>query len=297
MDLSRPSPIFLAFVLAVGVLGLGMSAIFVRWANAPGIVTSFYRMAIAALLMVLPFARGAFSEGRLSPAGILWALLGGLFFALDLGLWASGVMLSGATTPTLLANMAPIWVGLGAMLFFREQLGFTFWGGLMLALAGAVIVLGVDLNRGVSLGLGSSLGLIASLFYGGYYLIMQRARAHLDSITSFWIVTFCGTLALLLANVILGQRLTGYPPSTYFNFLGAGVVTQVIGYMAITYVLGHLPASFIAPVMLGQPVMTAVLAYPLLGEPLSPLQMVGGVGVLAGIYLVRQGRERNHSGR
>src|SRR3989304_6965890 len=67
--------------LGVGILSLGFSGIFVRWAHAPGVVTSFYRMAIAVALMALPFARRLRAAGGIPAAGLRPAPLGGLFFA------------------------------------------------------------------------------------------------------------------------------------------------------------------------------------------------------------------------
>ncbi|MBI3975725.1 MAG: EamA family transporter, partial [Armatimonadetes bacterium] len=63
-----------------------------------------------------------------------------------------------------------------------------------------------------------------------------------------------------------------------------------LGYLAITYALGHLPASLVAPTLLGQPVVTAALAGPLLGEVLSWGHAAGGAAVLAGVYLVHRSR-------
>jgi drug/metabolite transporter (DMT)-like permease len=286
------NPQLLAYLaLGVGILSLGFSAIFVRWADAPGAVTSFYRMAIAALLMAGPFYLQAKARGRLPRRGLGFALLGGLFFASDLALWTTGVVLSGATNPTLLANTAPLWVGLGALLLFRERLTARFWAGLFLAMTGAVVILGLDALRAASFGLGSLLGLLAGAFYGGYFLITQRGRETLGALTYFWPAAVSSTLSVLLACLALRQPLTGYPLQTYLNFLGLGLVTQALGYLAINYALGHLPASLVAPTMLGQPLVTALLAGPLLGENLSPWQVLGGAAVLAGVYVVHRSRQ------
>jgi drug/metabolite transporter (DMT)-like permease len=68
-------------------------------------------------------------------------------------------------------------------------------------------------------------------------------------------------------------------------------VPQIIGYLAMGYALGHLPASIVSPTMLGQPVLTALLAIPLLGETLQPVQWMGGLVVISGIFLVHRSRE------
>lgn len=286
----RPSRSSAYLVLAVGIVSLGFSGIFVRWANAPGLVTAFYRMAVGTVALAWPFYRRVRRAGGLPRQGLWFAVVGGLFFAADLALWTTGVMLSGATNPTLLANTAPLWVGLGAVVLFRERLSAAFWAGLLVALAGAIVILGLDSLRAVSLGLGTLLGLLAGLFYGGYYLLTQRGRETLDPLTYFWPAAVSSTVALLVLSLVLRQPLVGYPAPTYLNFLALGLVTQVVGYLALNDVLGQLPASIVSPTMLGQPVVTAILAWWLLGETFSVWQILGAAAVLAGVTVVHRSR-------
>jgi drug/metabolite transporter (DMT)-like permease len=286
------SPKLLPYIaLGTGVISLGFSGIFVRWANAPGPVSSFYRMLIALLAMTLPFIWQLKNNRKPLPKSSVWiAFVGGIVFAADIAFWATGVMLSGATNPTLLANTAPLWVGLGALFLFKEKLNLRFWIGLFLAMAGAVIVLGLDSIRTVSLGLGSLFGLLAGLFYGGYILITQRGRESLDSLSYFWFSSVGSAVALWLITIVLRQPLTGYPSNSYLSFLGAGLISQALGYISINYALGHLPGTLVSPTLLGQPVLTAILAVPLLGEQLHILQVVGGAAVLLGVYVVHGSR-------
>ena len=278
--------------LGVSILSLSFSALFVRWANAPGAVASFYRMAVAVAVLAWPFYRHAKARGTLPRRGLEVAVLGGLFFAGDLALWATGVVMSGATNPTILANTAPLWVGLGALLFFRERLNRSFWVGLLLATAGAIIILGLDSLRAATFGAGSLFGLLAGVFYGSYLLVTQRGREILDTLTYFWPAAASSTLVLLVLCRLLRQPLIGYSTSTYLNLLAMGLISQTIGYLAMNHALGHLPASVVAPTLLGQPAMTAILARLLLGEALSLWQALGGVAVLAGVYIVHRSRQR-----
>ena len=91
-----------------------------------------------------------------------------------------------------------------------------------------------------------------------------------------WVAGLASSASLLAICLLLGLPLTGYPPSTYLWFAALALITQAFGYLAVGYALGHLPASVVSPTMVGQPVVTALLAIPLLSEPLSPTQIVGG---------------------
>jgi drug/metabolite transporter (DMT)-like permease len=292
-------PRWLAYLaLGVGIFSVGFSAIFVRWANAPGTVISLYRVAIAALLLAWPFYRRVRTGHELPRRGIWLAMLGGLLFAGDLALWSTGVVLSGATNPTLLANTAPVWVGLGALILFRERLGARFWIGLLLAMSGVVLILHQDSLEAPTLGLGTFLGLAAAIFYGGYFLVTQRGRESLDSLSYLWLTACSAALVLVILSLALGHSLTGYTTVAYLSFLGAGVVVQVFGWLAVNYAQGYLPASIVASTMLGQPVVTALLAVLLLGESLTLWQILGGTIVMAGVYIVHRTRsESRKAGR
>jgi len=182
-----------------------------------------------------------------------------------------------------MSNTAPIWVALGAMIFFRERLGRRFWLGLFVAMTGVAILMGVDTFNQV--GLGAFLGLLAGIFYGAYFLVMQRSRQEIDAISSFWLAAATSTLFLLL-----GQPLTGYSAFTYLNFAALGLLVQVVGQPAINFALGYLPASLVAPTLLAQPLLTALLSALLLGESFTWLQVVGGAAALVGVYMVHRSR-------
>ena len=225
---------------------------------------------------------------RFTRRHVVLAVLAGLFFAGDLASWNTALFFTSAANATLLGNTAPVWVGLIALFIFRERLGRVFWLGLGLAMAGAVLIMSTDFLRHPTLGLGDALSLVAGAFYAGFFLFTQRAREGLDSLGAWWISAVASTVGLLGVSLALGQPLTGYGLPTYLSLLGLALVTQVGGYLAVSYALGHLPASIVAPTLLGQVVVTALLAIPLLGEPLHLNQLAGGALLLGGIWLVNQ---------
>jgi drug/metabolite transporter (DMT)-like permease len=280
--------------LGLGVTSMGFSGIFVSWANAPGPVTGLYRLLFALLLYSGPFAwrvqRKEMAQVPRPGRELLIALAAGVLFAGDLTFWNTGILLSGATNPTLMGNTAPIWVGIGAFIFFHERLSFRFWLGLVLALAGAILILGLDALQGFSLGLGTFFGLLAGIFYGGYFLVLQRSRRQLNTVMSFTLVCVGGIVTLFLLTRIFNQPLTGYSLTAWLSFLGLGLIVHGFGQFSFSFALGYLPASRVAPIGLMQPVVTAMLAVPLLGETISPGQVIGGITVLTGVFIVQMSR-------
>lgn len=280
--------------LVFGVVCIGFSAIFTKWTHLPGTVSGFYRVLIAELAL-LPVFVGSVRRGglRLHRTAWLVALAAGVFFALDLGLWNSSLGITSAANATLLGNDAPIIVGLIAFVVFRERLGGIYWLGLVVALVGMGIIVGGDtLAHASRLGLGDALALVAGGAYALYLVLTQRVRASMNTVASLWIPGLAATVMLLAFNLVAGRPLWGFAPGTWLALLALALISQVAGWLAITYALGHLSASVVSPTLLAQPVLTALFAVPLLGEGLSPRQMLGGLVALAGIYLVNRGAMR-----
>jgi drug/metabolite transporter (DMT)-like permease len=278
--------------LGTGILALSSSAILTRWANAPGPVTASYRMLLAALILSPLFVRNTRKVNlKLTGAILVFPLLGGLFTALDHAVWNTSVNLTSAANATLLGNTAPLYVALFAWLVFHEQLKGKFWLGLAFALLGAGLVLGYDFLTHPTFGIGDLLALLAGVFYAGYFLVTQRGRQRLDTLSYVWMATLTAGLLNLGASLALGLPVIGYPAQTYLALLGLALICQVTGYLTVGYALGHLPASVVSPTMILQPVLTALLAIPLLGETLHPAQWTGGLVVLTGIFLVHRSRE------
>jgi drug/metabolite transporter (DMT)-like permease len=275
---------------------LGFSAIFIRWAKVPGPVTSFYRLFFAALILT-PFALFRMLRQRvhLSWSSLVFPLIAGLFSAVDFATYSVAVNLTTAGTATLLGNAAPLWVAFFALLVFREKLHGRFWIGLAITLAGAVLVVGTDFLLHPVFGRGDTLALMSSLFYAGYYISTQRGRQHLDPLTYVWLATSVTAAGLFVINLAFGNTMNGFPAQTWLIFLTAAIFSQILGYLALTYVLGHLPASVVSPTLLGQPVMTTLLAIPFLHEIPEMWQIVGGLLVLVGVFLVHQAYNRASS--
>jgi drug/metabolite transporter (DMT)-like permease len=276
--------------LAIGLAGLGLSAIFVKWANVPGAVSGFYRMVIAAGVMIIPFGVQARQRAPLSRRHVLFAVIAGLFFAGDLTVWNTSVLMTNAANATLFGNTSPFWVAFGALILFKEKLRPLFWGGLVLAMLGVTVILGEDFFVHPVLGTGDLLALLGGFFYGMFFLATERARDKLSSLASWWISAAVCTMALLVLTFLFRQPLSGYPMESFYSLIALALITQVVGWLAINYALGHLPASVVSPTLLGQPVITAIAGVPLLGQALSAVQLAGGALVLAGIYIVHRSK-------
>jgi drug/metabolite transporter (DMT)-like permease len=273
--------------LTGGIFCIGFSPVFIGLADVPGDVATTFRLGIAGLglsiLMGLNLAR---KRVRLPRSLILLVLIAGTLFAIDTTLWAIGVRQSGAGKATLLSNTAPIWVGLGAWLFFKESLKARYWIGLITALGGTALVIGFNPAALSSMNIGDIAALGAGVAYGAYQLVTQSARKSVDSLTFTWLFSSFGALVAFSLTRVTGNSLLGWPPLSYLALLGAGLISHLGGWTLINYALGKLRASLVSVILLFQPVLAGIIAVPVLGEIPGARDLGGGLIILAGIYLV-----------
>jgi drug/metabolite transporter (DMT)-like permease len=261
-------------------------------AKAPGTVFGFYRTGIGALLLTpWIFIRKEDHVYHTNLTLLIFPLLGGVATALDLCFWNTGLAYTTVANATLMSNTAPIWVVLAAWIFFKQKFKPSFWVGLSLTAVGAVIVLGYNFLYHPQFSKGDFMGMASGFFYAGYYLATQEGRKHLNTASYLWVVMITAMFTTGAISLALGYKLFGYPLQTLVCFVIAGVVTQLIGYLSIAYALGRLPASVVSPTLILQPIISALIAIPLFGEYLQPLQWIGTIVVLAGIYLINLTQE------
>jgi drug/metabolite transporter (DMT)-like permease len=233
---------------------------------------------------------GIKSKGRIQvdKRWLLGPLAAGFITALDHGAWSTAIAYTSIANANLINFIAPVWVALISWLFWKQKMSGKFWLGLALVIAGMTSVFGSNLMLHPSFSKGDALALLSSFFFAGYYLITQRSRSKVDALTSTGLIAAGSAVTLLVICLISQAPLAGYPPSTWMVFIAAGVVSQICGYFCMTYALGHIPASIVSPTMIASPVISALLAIPIAGEPLSPFQIAGGLLVFIGIILVNR---------
>ncbi len=272
--------------LLSGVLLIGLSPILIKLADAPGIITTFYRMAIGGVALTPIFLITVFTKKTKLPLrGIMFASFAGIALGTDMVLWTTGIVASNATLPTLVGNLAPLWVGLGALIFFKEKQNIGFWSGVCLAIIGIVLLIAKDIFQPSATLRGILLGLFAGVFYAIYQILTQPGRKYLNTIGFLYISTVSTALTAFVYAKIFHLEFTGYTNETWWYWLAMGIGIQVCGWFLINYSQGHLPASIISPTLLGQPILTAIIAVFLLGERFTIWHILGGIIIISGIYL------------
>ncbi|MCW8914955.1 MAG: DMT family transporter [Magnetovibrio sp.] len=286
----------LAFALLVlGAAAIAFAPIFVRLSELGPTATAFYRMALAipALWLWLHWGNHTDVTEQLSRREYVRLAWAGFFFAGDMSIWHFSIHYTTVANSTLLANLAPIFVTLFGFVLFKDRVSKLFLGGMVLALVGAVTLMGDSLQLSRQSFFGDVLGVITAVFYASYILAVGRLRARLATrVIMFWSTLFCAVFLLPL-TWISGEAWVAQTWQGWAVLVGLALVAQVFGQGLIAYALAHLPASFSSVSLLFQPVVAALAAWVLFGEALGTLQGIGALVVLMGVILARHASLKN----
>ncbi len=293
----RPaSPAFAMFAaLLAGATFIGFSGIFVRLGDVGPAAAGFWRMVFA---MPVLFAWTAFERrgpSRRKPlrGGAFGAIaLAGLAFGVDVALYNGSLGYTTIANASLLGNLAPVGVVLGGWLFLGDRPSRRILGALMLAIAGALLLVLPKFtgNPAASGNLfGDSLAFGAAMSYAAYILAVGRARHHTDAglvslISSLVCAAFCLLAALALREQILPASL-----QAWLAVIGLGLVSHALGQGLITLALGSYGAGAASLVMVWPALVSVLAAWAIFGEQPTPLQAFGGVAILAAVLMVRRG--------
>lgn len=292
---ASPRTVRLALVfLFIATFAVAISGTLVRLSETGPTATAFWRMALAipAMWLLMGLERRGEPPAIAQPLSLrdfLWLAAAGLAFGVEIAIWNAAMMMTSVANGTLLSNLSPLFVALGAHFVLGQRFSRTFHVGLVLSVAGAAVLMGEDLSISTLHLAGDALALSAAAFFGAYILIIAKLRIRLStSVIMLWTCVFAA-LPILPLPFILGEPFWPYSVGGWAVLLTVALVCQASGQSLLTYALAHLPAAFSSVGFLLVPVNAAIVAWLVLGEPVRPLQTLGAAIILAGIVVARRG--------
>ncbi|GAB3099320.1 DMT family transporter [Lysobacter terrae] len=276
--------------MALGAALISTSAVFVKWVGIGPTASAFWRMALAAVLLLAWLARREVREGWKPDARMLGLLVvGALFFAADLWMWHRSILYVGVGLATLLGNFQVFALAAYGSFVLGERGGWRLWVGLLMALIGLALLLApgwesfdAHFRIGVGFGLGTAVA------YAGFLIAFRAAqaqRAHVASEAMLW--WLCAiTAALLLPMTLLGgETLQPHGLRDWSALLAYALIAQVFGWLVIGKVMPKLPAGVLGLCLLLQPLLSYVWDALLFSTRLGAVEMLGLALSLAGIFL------------
>jgi len=278
--------------LLIGTAIIAWSGVLARMLDVGPLAGAAWRMGLAtpalAVWSRLSARRGGGTPGAVAAVALPLAL-SGLAFAVDVG--SFHVSLTGANGATTVANasfignVAPILAVAGGVLFFREYAPARVWPALALALVGAWVMAGMTAPSAVKWG--DAFALNAAVAYAAYLMFIKKARARLDGPTATLISAAVSAVLLAAAACARGETLIPSTPLGWAIVFLLGFVSHAMGQGLTSVALGRVPVAQVALVLLAQPPVSAGIAWALLGEGMTRLQMAGGLTILAAVFLAR----------
>jgi drug/metabolite transporter (DMT)-like permease len=288
------------------LLGLAAATIWASWSTFTRLAVTTrldawdiatLRFGVAGLVLTPVVLRRGLALDRLGWAGLAAIIVGG---GAPYGLLAAaGLRLAPAGDQSALnPGFVPLFVALISAVVIGEKFSAVRKLGLSLIFAGALLIVGWHAaSSGGSRSFGHALGLAAALLWACFTIIMRQAK--LDPLHAAALVA-TGSLVIYLPIYIAlcGARLIASPlADVALQALFQGILVTIVSLLLYGRAIAILGASAGADFGALVPVLSALLAIPLLGEWPSETDWVGIAAIAAGVYLASRGGARRSTGQ
>ena len=272
----------------VGVLAVGAAAIFIRLADAPALGIAFWRCALG-VLALLPLA--AFNQESVPRGRDLWVgAVAGVALGAHFGTWIASLDYTSVAASVVLVSTTPVFVAVAAYLLFGERTSVLSFVGILLAIAGTVVIAGGGTVSGGTTFFGNVLALVGAVAMAVYVLIGRSLRTGGVGALPYSIVGYAAAaLALLPVALVSDAQLWGYSATTWFWLFVITLGPQLLGHTVLNWALEFVRASVVSGAILAEPVIAAFLAWLVLSEKPGLATVLGGLVVLVGLYLLLRG--------
>lgn len=279
-----PAARFAFPALIIGALTMAAGPWMVRLSDVGPVAAGFWRLALA--VPFLAFVGWRQAAGKPAPGwGLVGVLaLGGLFFAADLAAWHEGIVRTKLANATLFGNFASFIFAIYGFFALRALPRPIQAGALLLAAAGAGLLLGRSYELSAEHFVGDLLCLLAAVFYALYLILVERARKAMAPWPVLAIATAAGAPPLLFLALAMGEQVM---PVDWTPLFLLSLGSQVIGQGLLVYAIGHLSPLVIGLGLLTQPIAGAAIGWIAYGERLGPLDFVGALMICAALVLIR----------
>lgn len=299
-QIEKSAPNVMAFfLLSVGLLAVSLTAIFIRLSEREisPVATVFNRLWIATV--VFGFWSGLKGRSRelaeeknpenwtYTRRDLMLLLTLGTVASLSQGFWAWSLTQTSVANSTVLANLTPLFTTLEGWLFLQQRFDRRFLTGIAIAIAGVMTISIDDFQISPDNVIGDGAALLTALFYGTYLLLVEQLRVKFS--TSTILLWRCGLGAVLTFPLVLLTENRIFPITWqgWLAVVSLAIICQCLGQGLLAQTLNQLSSGFVAIALLLEPVITALFAWAIFSEALSPSNIFAFAVVLVGIYLAK----------
>ena len=273
-------------MIVVGLLGVSLSAIFVRLSDAPSAVTACFRLVWTVLLMT-PITLGRRSVRqeirKLSRKQMLLCVLSGVFLAAHFALWFESLQHTSVASSGVIVCTEVIWVSLGYCLFMGGRLSWKAIATIAVSLLGSVMIALADSSGSGQHLYGDVLSLLSAIAVAVYILIGRAVRKTVSNTAYTYVVYSASAAVLVLISLLQGHSLIGADWSAVVVGLLLAVFSTLMGHSVFNWCLKYFSPSFVSASKLAEPVIASIVAAFLFQEIPGPWQLAGGAIIIGGV--------------
>ncbi len=272
-------------MILAGIIGISLSAIFVKYSQAPSAVTATYRL-LWTILLLSPVAWGVKVRRRellkTPKKTVILCGISGIFLAFHFFTWFESLKHTTVASSTTIVCTEVIWVALGYCLFLKGKLTVKAVAAIIITLMGSLLVAYSDSGAGQGHLYGDILAFLAAIFVAAYTLIGRVARTTLSTTAYTYIVYLFSAATLVVLTMFQGYSFRGYGVNAVVVGFLLAVFSTILGHSIFSWCLKFFSPAFVSASKLCEPVVAAVFAAVLFGEIPNGFQVVGGAGVIGG---------------
>ena len=272
-------------MIVVGVLGISLSSIFVKFSSAPSAVTAAYRLMWTVLILTpVVFSKKETRKElkNLSKKSVILSIVSGAFLALHFVLWFESLSHTSVASSTTIVCTEVIWVALGYLFVLKGKLGVKPVVAILITLAGSVLIAYSD--SGGETGLyGDILALLAAVAVAVYTLIGGVVREKVSTTVYTYIVYVSCMVVLLATCLVQGHNIFAFGISAPVVGLLLSLFSTILGHSIFSWCLKYFSPSFVSASKLCEPVVSAIFAAFIFAEIPTFIQIAGAVLVLGGV--------------
>jgi drug/metabolite transporter (DMT)-like permease len=273
-------------MIIVGILGISVSSILVRYSSAPSALTAAWRL-VWTVLMMTPVVFGKASVRKemteLDRKTVFLSVLSGVFLAIHFAVWFESLLHTSVASSTTIVCTEVIWVSLGYCLFLKGKLGLKAVLAIAVTLAGSIVIALADSSAGQAHLYGDILALAAAVAVAAYTLLGRIVRGNTSTTVYTYIVYTSCALVLIMVCIVQGYGFFEYGFSGILVGALLAFCSTILGHSIFSWCLKYFTPSFVSASKLCEPVVAAALAAVLFGERMYPVQLLGGGLILGGV--------------
>jgi drug/metabolite transporter (DMT)-like permease len=273
-------------LLGLGVVAVSTAAPLIREADAPALAIAAWRNLFAVpVLVVVVLAAHRSSVARTTPRERQLTTVSGLLLGAHFATWVPSLELTTVASSVALVCSQPVWSAVIARLRGR-QVSQREWTGIALALAGVLLLTGVDLSVSVRALAGDLLALVGGALAAAYVAVGAEVRQGVAN--PVYTLGCYGVAGALLGVLALGggQTMAGFDGHTWVVLLALTAGPQLLGHSVFNRVLPVLGATVVSVAILLEVLGSALLAWVAFGEVPQPAAVPAAVLLLAGLVVV-----------